>query len=254
MAQPRVIAISHEADGLAKQVVTTLLAQGVQALQIAPGALGDVIVLLREDGLWIDDQPVAGIFFRVFPDSTFSSGFAAEDRSFADSEIGAIWLAAMHLDSVLSINQYDAIAWFEALRWTVWHQRLMDAGIPVSPFLFGDAQTDSSQTWYSYASGSAQAQPDRSTRRIFGAALTGSSPGQVSLAVCGDVIAGESYPSVLDAVRLLDSAGIRIAQITTDQERRVLHVDTLPVITQLELIHRTVERVVKLFHAHLRRG
>ena len=79
------------------------------------------------------------MLFRVSPELTFSDEFEVSDQPFCDAEIRAIWLAALNLDSVLAVNKYDAMTWFEGSSWPVWRRKVIHVGIPVSKFLFGDA-------------------------------------------------------------------------------------------------------------------
>lgn len=70
--------------------------------------------------------------------------------------------------------------------------------------------------------------------------------------VCGEVIAGDIQPAILDTSRLLDEAGIRIAEIETDFDGRILRVSANPMITNSDLLARASKLLVAAYHAHLR--
>jgi hypothetical protein len=192
------------------------------------------------------------ILFRAFPDSTFSVGFDAEDQPFCNSEIGAAWLAALNLDSVLAVNRYDATAWFEGLGWPVWRRWLAAAGVPLSPFAFGDAGAEDLDGWHPYATGLREALPPASTRRILGAAFTASLSAATVLAVAGVPPRDEMSAAIREAARVLDACGLRIAEIGADAEGRVLAVNPQPSISD-EALSPVVRRLAELYHAHLHR-
>jgi hypothetical protein len=73
----------------------------------------------------------------------------------------------------------------------------------------------------------------------------------VSVVVCGRVITGAAYPSIVTTMELLDAAGVRIAEISTDVEGRVLSVNTFPVITQAGSLEQAVEHIVAAYRTHL---
>lgn len=253
MEEPCVAVVSSHADSLASEVSATLRARGIRTRDVSPGALGTLHVDLREDVFSIDGQPVGGIFFRSSPDSTFSEGFLADDRSFCDAEIGATWLAALHLESIVAVNRYDAIAWFEGLDWPVWRRRLIEAGIPVSPFGFGEVRAEGPLYWCPYKSCAVEVASDPATRGVLGSAVTSSVHKQTTLMVCNYVIRGEANSNVLDAGKLLHEAGVRLAQIATDLDGRILLVNTQPVISDIHSVKPAVDLLAGLYHAHLRR-
>ena len=252
MESPCFVAVSSTADTLAAAITGNLEATGVRACRVEPAALADLSLSLLDDALTLDGKPIAGILFRSFPDTSFSNGFMADDQSFCDAEIGATWLAALQLESVFAVNRYAADIWFEALRWPCWRRLLIDAGIVVSEFAFGDVQTEDTHSWYPYAGTTAEIAPDRAARRVLGSAVTTASRKQASLMVCGEVIAGDVQPAILDTTRLLDEAGIKIAEIETDFDGRILRVDAHPLITNAELLARASTLLITAYHAHLR--
>ena len=252
MESPCFVAVSSTADTLAAAITANLEATGVRACRVEPAALGDLSVSLSGDTFTVDGKPVAGILFRSFPDTSFSNGFMADDQSFCDAEIGATWLAALQLESVFAVNRYTADIWFEACRWPCWRRLLVEAGIVVSEFAFGDVETEDTHSWYPYASTTAETAPDRAARRVLGSAVTTAARKQTSVMVCGEVIAGDVQPAILDTTRLLDQVGIKLAEIETDFDGRILRVNAHPVITNAELLARASKLLITDYHAHLR--
>jgi hypothetical protein len=246
-----VVVVAESDDLLTALVKTSLEARGDQVMAVSPGALGGLAVRLEGDAFRVEDERIGGILFRATPDTTFSDGFEAADRSFCDAEVRALWLAAMSLDSVCALNRYDAAAWFEGPYWPVWRRRLIASGIPVSPFAFGG--NGSAGWWYPYRSYRPQTLPGPAARRVLGSATSAAVPAQRTLAVDREVLAGDGCTSALAALRLLSEAGIRLAEVFTDRDGRLLAVDTLPLIADPSLAVEVSDRVVGIYHDHLHR-
>ena len=251
MSVTTVVIVAENDDLLAANLKNRLIAQGDQVLAIPPGSLGSLAVCLEDERFRIAGQSVGGILFRTPPDATFSDGFQAGDRRFCDVEMRALWLAALQLDSVFTINRYDATVWFEGLHWPIWRRYLLAGGIPVSPFTFGG--NVSSGWWYPYRSKRAQPLPGPATRRLLGTAVSGCSGVQSSLAVNGETVTGEKLSSVRATVELLTGLGIGFAEIFTDANERVLAIDTQPRISDLSLAELTSSRLATTYYEHLHR-
>jgi len=246
-----VVIVAERGDLLAALVQNRLEAQGDQVMMVPPGALGGLTVHLADDVFRVEKKRIGGILFRAIPDTTFSDGFEAADRSFCDAEVRALWLAAMHLDPVCALNRYDAAAWFEGPHWPVWRRRLIAGGIPVSPFTFsGDG---SAGWWYPYRSFRPQTPPGPAAGRVLGSATSAAFSAQRTLAVDGEVLSGDGHASALAALRLLTKAGIRLAEVCTDSDGRVLTVDTLPLLADPSLAAEVSDRVAGIYHDHLHR-
>ena len=246
-----VVVVAESDDLLAALVKTRLEAQGDQVMAVPPGALGSLTVCLEGDVFRVEGQCIGGILFRVIPDMTFSDSFAAADRGFCDAEVRALWLAAMHLDSVCAINRYDAAAWFEGPYWPIWRRRLIAGGIPVSPFTFGGGAQG--EWWYPYRSHQPQTLPGPISRRVLGSATSAALPAQCILAVNGEVLVGDGHAPVLAALKLLSEAGIRLAEVLTDNDERVLAIDTQPLIVDPSLAAEVSGRLAGIYHDHLYR-
>lgn len=246
-----VVVISHSEDKLSSLITAILHTQGIRVLSILPGSLGSRQISLQGDLLCIDSWPIGGVLFRVSPESTFSDEFEVSDQPFCDAEIRAIWLAAINLDSVLAVNKYDAMTWFEGLGWPVWRRKVIHVGIPVSKFLFGDASLQTSHVWYPYTSQQARPVPGYHTKRVLGSALTESTSVQNSLIVGKDIVAGKQTRSIRATAELLADAGIWIAEIATDFNDNILTVNTLPTIYDIPIENLVSQRIAEMFHAHL---
>ncbi len=253
MHPPCILIVRYEQDALADAVAAQMQARGSVVRQLAPSALAGMRLTLAGDVFLIDDHPVAGALFRVAPDTTFSRGFRVEDQAFCDAEVGAVWLAATHLDSVLAINQYDAVAWYEGAGWSVWRRRLLQSGLPLSAFAFGNAAVQGSAFWYPYSTNTVRADPDQVVQRVMACARSSHVGQQTSIVVCKQVITGLRLPDVLLAAEHLAEAGVLIAAITTDADDRLLVVDSQPFVLDIAAAERAAASLVDAYDAHLAR-
>ena len=251
MYDPCIVVVAEKADPLARAVVADLPDRGDRVLYVAPADLGSFPVMFGKGIFFARGCVVCGILFRASYDNAFTVDFAEEDQHFSAAEFGALWLTALNCESVLAINRYDAEAWFEGYGWTVWRRRLIKEGIPVSPFSFGEDCTGGPRFWLPYTNTLIRPAPGGMSRRTLGTALTGSKVKQTSLVVCGRVIAGERYPCVVDTMDMLRDEGVRIAEIATDSEERVLFLNTRPAFTDTGLTDQAATLIVEMFHAHL---
>lgn len=252
LASPSIAVVRDDSDRLAAVVTHLLRNANIPVIEIRTGTLSSVPVCLSEDIFLLDQQPVAGILFRAYPDASFSEGFEVEDSLFCNAELSATWLAAINLRSVLAINGYDAMAWFEGLRWTIWRQRLLGAGIAVSPFMFGSSPSQQRSMWYTYAGAWIADQGEYGdVHQILGSAISPSQHKQASLIVGGSVTDGEQSAAVSDTAAVLSKYGVTVARICTDEEDRILAVDTLPLLAEQHVIERSARVLVELYHDHL---
>jgi hypothetical protein len=249
--QPCLVIIDAANERLGMLVASGLQARGAAVQVVSPLTLGRLRVALTGDTFRVNNAPVAGIFSLTLPHGLFSGDFVEEDQSFCNVEIGAVWLAACHLESVLAINRYDAAAWFDRLSWPLWYRTLSKADVSLSPFSVGDVCTDNSHQWYPYGSGVPHPVPAQSARRVLGSAICRSQQKQISLVVCEEVISGARTPEIVRAAKLLAAFGVRIAAITTDVNGFILGVNVRPVIFADGLLHRAADLLVREYDAHL---
>lgn len=223
-----VVIIHRDGDQLSESVANHLSQEQVTVRQYKPESVGDLQIKLCNNTFCINGVKVKGIFFRVSPNENFSYHFRKQDQSFIDTEIRSIWLSAFHCDSVLAINDYDAISWFEGIEWYQWRRRLIQKNIPVSPFSFGKMNFNKSKYWYPYASNASRPVPNSNTCKILGAPKTNSISCKKSFAVDGEIISGPGSPIINSTAQTLSDLGIYIAEIHSDEEGHILKVETQP--------------------------
>jgi hypothetical protein len=251
---PRVCVITEGRDKLAEAVVSALRSRGISSLTLEIQRLCHCQLYLDADSCTVDGFRVGGVLFRASPEASWSEGFAADDRLYCDAELRAAWLAILHLDSVLAINQWDAMMWFEGGEWPTWRRLLIGNGVPVSPFSFGGMDGlggSHSPHWYPYRFGERSPVPGPASQRVLGAPLTVATERHDSLVACGHVLTGQSA-RIESAVQVLASAGLRLASIVTDDEGRVLRVNPRPMPKEPELLSRTASLLTEVYARHLR--
>jgi hypothetical protein len=251
MVRPTVLIVTYPGDLLSARVATRIRGAGQSVLYRHPGALAETSVTLRQDEFHVDGAPIGGIFFRAPVEWPMSDGFIEADRSFTDAEWKSVLLAALHLDSVLAINQYPAEAWFENAAWSVWRRKLIGAHVAVAPFSFGDFEVEKGWSWYPYVGASARSPAGPASRRAMGSALTHSVVSEVALAVCQRLIAGHPSEAVVAATDVLAHFGVKVAAIAVDTANRIVVVDTLPAIHDSDTATIAADIISETFNAHL---
>lgn len=244
-----VLIVAYPGDHFAEAVAGRLERSKSQVLCVEPSQMPDLTVALRGDRLTVNGQAVGGVLARCPSNAFFSESFSDEDQSFVSTEIRAVWLAATQLPSVYAVNRLDPVAYFDDSEWSVWRTRLMSAGIPVSPFSFGNiSPSELSHSWLPSRSLTMRVAPDPVVHRVIGAALTISRRG-ASYAYVGDqLLAKDSPATVVEAQGVLLDHGLRLAEITLDEQERVLLVNPLPII---EPPDQAADLLAEAFRAHL---
>ena len=254
MSKAAMAILSRGPDPLAEAVADALVREGTPILEVCLPQAASHTVTIRNAMLWVSGRQVGAMLIRSRPGPlTLSHGFALEDCAFVDAELSATLLAASALPSIRSVNRYDADAWFEGSGWHSWRRKLGAAGVPVSPFLFGDCEATDDTTWVPYLSGTIERSLDRKTRSALGCAITSARERSRSLAVCGRVISGCGGETVGKAVRTLLGHGVGLVEIAVDGDDRVLSVDTTPVVTDPGLVAAACNSLVRFYGEHLRR-
>lgn len=249
--QPTVVVVSKGSDLLSKFFSEELHLKNIEVKEISEDILGDVQLSLKREVLTIEGHPIIGILFRAIPSSTFTKNFIDEDQRFCDAEIRATWLAALHLDSILVVNRYDAIAWFEGVNWPVWRRRFIQGGLPVSRFIFGDFNVKGRWSWYPYKYSLPYPPPSKIMCQFMGSALTPYVKRHASLVVCNEIVSGEEKPSAIAASNFLTNKGIQIAKITSDQKGLIVTVDTQPEISEARIAKRAAHVLFRWFYENL---
>lgn len=251
MTQPGIVIVAHHDDLLSNTVAHNLLTQDINVIHSIPSTLNSLRVNVQDELFIVEDLQINGILFRVSSDSNFSEGFVEEDRSFCDFEIKATWLAALHLHSLKAVNLYNALAWFEGLHWPVWRRMLIEEGIPVSSFRFGDPLAKNPNSWYPYLSFNPRPVPSTTTCKTLGAATTSNSQEQVILFVCSEILSGKPNTAAITAAKLLEKEGVLIVEITTDFGQNIVSVNSTPIIKDVEVAKRAAHLIGDMFLAHL---
>ena len=126
-----------------------------------------------------------------------------------DPRITASWLAAASFPSMRAVNAYDPAAWRRGAGWSVWKDRLDECGVPVQP----------PQERHSTSSGTS------------------------SLVACGAVVTGPATTGVSAAAEALESAGVRLATVTSLPDGRVSNIDAQPQVNESLDARRAAARI-----------
>jgi hypothetical protein len=246
--------IANQEDTLSNEVIKKFQKHRTSFIHVVPDKVGDLAICLKHGQCLINNSPVDGIFYRASLDSSFCGSFVAEDQNYCSAEIRATLLAAMHTESIMSINLYDATAWFEGGNWLVWRRILIKEGMKLSPYAFGDIQRNEQGYWHPYASWSIRGLPGNTTMQVMGSAMAINDQSRSSIIVCGKVIDGKELPSVLQSAQILEKQGIRIAQLMTDSEERIVAVNTQPIFLDSESAQKAAELIVEAYDYNLHSG
>ena len=251
--RPIVAVVAETSDALATATAERLREHGVPTRSVPPGGLSLLPVELARDVFLVDESPVAAVFWRAAPTTCMSDGFQAAERAFCDAETGATWLGAMQLPSVLSINRFDAGAWYSGIGWPVWRRLLARHGVAVEPLAVGDVELAGAWEWRPYASFERLAVPDAVIRRVLGTAAAPLTARGEWLSVCGEVL-GDATPNanVRWAAALLARAGVSLATVGCDDDGRIAVVDALPTVPS-STIAAAARTIAERMYAHWRR-
>jgi len=246
----RVCIIGAAGDSLTQRLPAVLARQGWSAPAIEPERLSDLRVSIDHEHLLVEGETVGAIVFRAATNTPFSASFPDSDHAFCDAETRAIWLAAVNLPDITSFNRLDAIAWFETEHWTVWRRVLARRGVPLARCELGYAREEGSRMWLPFSAPVPQADPGESIARAGGSARFAEQRLTRSLIACGRVVSGPGGATIEAAVRELARAGVKLAEIVTDEAGDIAWVDTLP----RALSDSESERVVELIAAEIAGG
>lgn len=246
-----IVVVAHPGDCLADAVISHFQSTATPVVKLEPAVLADQVVELQADTFILNDQVIGGILFRCIPNEFFSENFATEEQHFANTELQALWLAAIHLNSVCSVNRLDPVAWFSDSNWMIWYERLMNANIPVAPFVFGSIppkRSSGSFFWQPHRAVNVRPAPEPIMQRVIGATLTSSLPAQRYLFIGNKVLTDQVPTVVATTQRFLIEKGVILAEIILDQDERVLSINTLPLVNSPA---KVATLLVEIFHDHL---
>jgi hypothetical protein len=216
------------------------------------GSLGDLRIQLGNAGLIVEGAPVGGILWRVFPQTNLSASYPLNDQPFCTAEVGATWLAALNLESVLAINRYSPLMWYNQLRWPAFRWLLHKAKITVSSLHFGSSDPKlGAALWLPYLSGRPLTPFDAEVHAVMGSALTVAQPAHAYILVCGTFLGEDGVGEAEQAARQLDRLGICLAEIRTDHDGKIFSVNPQPSISDPILVDQAAALISNAFHAHL---
>jgi hypothetical protein len=190
--------------------------------------------------------------WRVFPQTNLSATYSLDDQPFCTAEVGAAWLAALNLESVLAINRYSPLMWYNQLCWPVFRWLLHKAMITVSSFHFGGSDPKLGATqWLPYLSARPLTALDGEVHAVMGSALTVAEPAHAYTLVCGTFLGEDGVGQAKQAARQLDRLGICLAEICTDHDGKIFSVNPHPSISDPILVEQAAALISNAFHEHL---
>jgi hypothetical protein len=253
----RVLLVGWASDVVLDAVEAACRNRGVSTERLEPRELGDQVITLRSDGLFAGSGRVGGLFLRFHSDCNTGEGFAAGDRSFVTAELRAVLMCAMNLPGVLSINRATPQTWFQGVEWTVWRDRFRGAGVRVAPLAYGDVEdgdgAGAEARWKPYLGTRLQCLPEREARRALGCAVTRGAQDQRSVVCFGRVVEGEASPEVKAAAGVMASYGTALAEILTDAQERICHVNSVPFEMKEQTREHVAAEVAERYFHHLHR-
>jgi hypothetical protein len=131
----------------------------------------------------------------------------------------------------MSVNRYDANAWFRSFQWPIWHAVLASAGVPTATFALGRKATRG--TWFPYLSAARLGAPSAAAA-VMAVACTESSGAETWLMFDGQPVRGRPPAAARHAGEALTAHGIRLAEIVVDEHGFALGADTQPAMAQVD--------------------
>lgn len=208
-SEPGILIVAHPGDLVAHMVSTMLRYDQIPVWEVDPHDLGSIEFDVRRSIVHIQDCPVRGLLLRPSHCLNSDPTPTITGRLCGDPAVTASWLAAASLGAIRVINSYDSESWRNGAGWSVWERRLSSSGVPIPNS--SDPNQDNTQ---------------------------------VSLLVCGDVVAGEESEVVHAAGEVLQAAGVRLAEVSTLANGAVAAIDTQPNITNAASARRAAVRII----------
>jgi hypothetical protein len=245
-----IIGLGEPETPLLSAVGAELGLQGINFRVVTTAQLPDLKASICGSRFFVDGVPVAGVLTHDLAGLDLSCSDPLDDQAFFNAELRAIWLAGMNLASVLAINRYPSSAWYDQHSFV--RGLMREADIPVASFQFGgDAAWQRESDWLPDTEDQRLGAFDTGMHSYLGSALALEQPVANGLWICGELISGSATRYARDAARCLDSVGMRIVEISTDEEGKVSSVDPQPNIWDPYLLERAAALVSNCFRAHL---
>jgi hypothetical protein len=224
----------------------------VPVLELDGARLAETRITLGGGRLEVEGAPVAAVVFCCSSQSDFSAGFDAADQSFCDAEVRAQWLAVLRHPGLFAVNRVDAVAWFEAERWSLWRRSLGAAGLAVVPCELG-ARGDGSEgkVWLPFLGAAPRPLPGALAERALGCARIPQARWTSSTLACGAVVHGEDSAAARRAAVALARRGVELAELACDEQGRVAWVDTLPALDDSAALRAAADAIAARVEEHV---
>jgi hypothetical protein len=225
--KPSCVAVVDDGrDGLAEPLVAQLASRGHTVRRLASEELALVPILVDRTEVLLGGGRLAGAFFHAAPRGQFATDFVDSDAGFVNHEVRAAWLAALCHPTVAAINRPDAERWFGGSERAIWHRRMRDGGVPVTPLRLGHRVERESWRWLPWGGGVARA-PDVQAGRTMAAALTREAPFRSVLWCAGVPLPAEKLDDITrSAGSFLDRHAVSLAQLYIDPDGLVVSCTT----------------------------
>ena len=240
--------VSKKNDQLSNYIIERLRDLNTPFLQTDPRRVSDLNLSLIDEKFYIERKLIKGIFLRAGPDSFYNNSFINQDSAFCNSEIGALLLAAVNLESILAINKCDAQLWFDKSTWTVWRNRFLQNDIKVANFKFGESEFEKSTYWLPYNGTVIRESPEYEIRRELGAAVTDVPPSFKFLQIGKEILGNHCNVDVKDLTDFIINQGTFVSELLTDSEGNIISINTLPVIKSKNTLIKVSNLIAKEFY------
>ncbi|MDH3473003.1 MAG: hypothetical protein OEM59_04870 [Rhodospirillales bacterium] len=248
-----IVIVRQGQDRFAFAVAAGLRDRGWPVLEIDPVTLADQSVSLSDNTFEVDGRKVSGLLFRAGTRGPFSQGFVLQDKSFVDAEVAAVWMAAMNLSTMTSLNRLDAEAWCLGNLWIIWRRFLLENGVPLAPMSYGTEPQSKAEQWLPYGALCTHVVPGERAGACLLAPLVGSPSPERSLFVCGSILRGGTTNVLIKVAELLCQRGINLAEGLVNRDGQLVAINLLPDVEDSE-IDCVRSRVVAYYEANLSAG
>jgi hypothetical protein len=213
-----------------------------------PSTIASVQATISNDGsLLIRGEPVRSILWRSSPSTDFGVDFTEGDRSFADTEARAFWVAALNLLSLKCAVRPDASLFFSRSSWQFWRDALADRGVALSPLRIG---VPTHRSWLPYSSMTLKSSPDSTVSTFLGVSSTDQKTFH-TFAFAGRQIFpnveldGSGICNVISAVHRLNELELHLGELIVDAQGAVIAVNAFPCFSCATTIANLVPTIMK---------
>jgi hypothetical protein len=234
---------------LAEAAFAGLCDLAVPAVRLTTATLASAPLTVAPDGAAYDGEPVAGALFLDRPGASFSAGFAAEDRSFADNETRAAWAGLLASAAVWTVNRTDADLWFTSAEGPIWRRRLAADGVPVAPLTVGGEPGEDDRGWLPHTGGGVGPLPRAGSGSYLAAAYAALPEAKAFLRCQGRWIGGGGSAAGERVAEAMAARGYRFFGGTLDGEDRLVRLTAFPEIDDDGLAAEAGRRIAEAARA-----